>query len=73
VGPLETKPDLTLKHLNGETTMNNAPMINDPEMSKDLTRAALAQIAGGYSVYCTGSWQYTGTGSKRYSSWEHNF
>jgi hypothetical protein len=53
--------------------MNNALMINDLEMSKELDRAALAQIAGGYSVYSTGSWQYTGTGSKHYSSWKYNF
>ena len=53
--------------------MTNALMINDLEVSKDLDRAALAQIAGGYRVYSTGSWQYSGTGSKLYSSWKYNF
>ncbi|MFZ0468717.1 MAG: hypothetical protein WAL92_07355 [Thiogranum sp.] len=30
---------------------------------------ALAQVVGGYSVYATGGWQYSSTGSKHYSSW----
>ena len=53
--------------------MNTALMLNDLEVNKDLDRAALAQIAGGYSTYYTSSWQYSSTGSKHYSSWKYNF
>jgi hypothetical protein len=55
------------------TALNTALMLNDLDMNKELDRAALAQVIGGYSVYSTSSWQYTSTGSRIYSSWKRNF
>jgi len=53
--------------------MNTALILNDLDMNQELDRAALAQVVGGYSVYSTGGWQYSFTGSKHYSSWKYNF
>jgi len=50
----------------------NAVMIADLEVSKELDRAALAKVVGGYSVYAQSGWYNAHLGSRVYSSWRRN-
>jgi len=53
--------------------MNKALVIKDLDMNKELDRAALVKILGGYSANHSSSWQQSFAGQKLNSAWKRNF